>query len=378
MNDRQRPIAAFYFVYYAAAAILLPNLSLIFDDAGYSGSQIGWLLALPPAISIVAAPSWGALADLTGRGSLLLSIALVGAGVSTLALGATSVYPATVAVMIVFAVALAPVVPFTDAASVEAADGKTRYGDLRLWGAIGWGLAAPLAGLGIDRTGLGLALILFAAGMLILVALNRRMPVAAEHVRFGEGLGTALANSRAWAPLLGGALVAGVTGGTIIGYLFLLLRSLGASGLTMGLALAIATVSEVIAFSLAGRIIARLGIGRTILLGSIAGGLRLLIYGVAPSVGWVLATQLLHGLTLALPLTAGVMGAAKLSPRGLGTTGQGVFSAVFLGLGPTIGVVLAGYLLNQRSESSMMTAMGMIVLLTTAVVAIPLLRARDL
>ena len=66
MTDYQRLISGFYFIYYASAATLLPNLPLIFDDAGYSGSQIGWLLALPPAMSIVAAPTWGAVADATG------------------------------------------------------------------------------------------------------------------------------------------------------------------------------------------------------------------------------------------------------------------------------------------------------------------------
>ena len=114
------------------------------------------------------------------------------------------------------------------------------------------------------------------------------------------------------------------------------------------------------------------------LLGIIAAGVRLLIFGFVPSIGWALATQLLHGFTFSLPLAAGVMGAAKLSPKGLGTTGQGVFSAVFLGLGPTIGVILAGYLLAQGSEQSMMTAMGVVVLVAAVVVGIPLVRSSDL
>ncbi len=149
MTDLQRLISGFYFVYYASAAVLIPNLPLIFDDAGYSGSQIGWLLALPPVMSIVAAPTWGALADATGRGRTLLAIALIGAGASALALGVSSTYMATVAVMVVFALTLAPVVPFTDAASIEAIDDSSRYGRLRLWGAVGWA---------IDRTSLALAL----------------------------------------------------------------------------------------------------------------------------------------------------------------------------------------------------------------------------
>jgi len=378
VTDYQRLISGFYFVYYASAATLLPNLPLIFDDAGYSGSQIGWLLALPPAMSIVAAPTWGAVADSTGRGRALLALALVGSGTTALALGVATAYVATVAVMFVFALALAPVVPFTDAASVEAIDDTSRYGRLRLWGALGWGLAAPVAGWGIDRLGLRLAPALFAAGMLVLVVMSRQMPVSIRRTRFINEFRAALANVNGWIPLLSGTLVAGIVGGTTIGYLFLLLRSLGASSLTMGVALAIATLSEIVAFSSAGRVLGRLGVGGTMLLGIAAGGIRLLIFGSVPSVEWALAAQLLHGFTFSLPLAAGVMGAARLSPKGLGTTGQGVFSAVFLGLGPTIGVILAGYLLARGSEQSMMTAMGVVVLVGAVAVGIPLVRSPDL
>ncbi len=146
----------------------------------------------------------------------------------------------------------------------------------------------------------------------------------------------------------------------------------------MRLALAIATLSEIVAFSSAGRVLGRLGVGGTMLLGVAAGRIRLVILGLVPSVGWALTAQLLHGFAFSLPLAAGVMGAAKLSPKGLGTTGQGVFSAVFLGLGPTIGVVVAGSLLNQGSEQSTVATMGVVVLTAGAVVGIPLLRSSDL
>lgn len=72
------------------------------------------------------------------------------------------------------------------------------------------------------------------------------------------------------------------------------------------------------------------------------------------------------------------MGAAKLSPKGSGTTGQGVFSAVVLGLGPTIGVILSGCLLNQGSEQPVMATMGVVVLIGGVVVGVPLLRSSDL
>jgi len=106
---------------------------------------------------------------------------------------------------------------------------------------------------------------------------------------------------------------------------------------------------------------------------------RLLIYGVQPTIiGWALAAQLLHGGTFALPWAAGVIGAARLSQEGLGTVGQGLFSAFFVGLGPIVGFVVAGYLLDQGTEQSIMGGVAMIVLVGTALVTVPLLWARNI
>ncbi len=374
VTNHQRLVSGFYFIYFAAAAALIPNLPLIFDDAGLSGTAIGWLLALPPAIAILASPSWGALADITGRGRLLLTVGLAGAGAAAVALDGARTYVSALAVMVVFAVTIAPIIPFADAASISAIDNSNRYGRLRLWGSLGWGIAAPIAGWGVDRAGLGLAPVLFASGMLILIALSRWMPITTRPTRRVGNVRKALADSVAWAPLLGGTFVIGVSSGAV-GYLFLLLRSLDASAATMGWALAIATSSELVAFSVAGRVIRRLGIGGTLVLGGVAGALRLLIYGLFPTLGWVLGAQLLHGLTFALPWAAGVTGAARLSPPGLATAGQGVFSAVSLGLGPTVGVVMAGYLLDRSTVSTMMSLLGIVVLIGTVVVMVPLLQA---
>jgi len=307
----------------------------------------------------------------------LLGIGLASAAVTALALGITTAYLPTLLVMAAFSFAIAPIVPFADAASIEAIDDGGRYGSIRLWGGIGWGIAAPIAGLGIDRAGLGLSSLMFTGGMVVLLLIHWRMGTSTPRRRRSLQIGSTLVRKKEWATLLGGAFVVGVTSGAV-GYLFLFMRSLGASGLTMGAALAIATVSELVAFSLADRVIDRLGITRTMWLGAALGVVRLLIYAVHPTVGWALAAQLLHGGTFALPKAAGVIGAARLSRQGMGTVGQGLFNAVSVGLGATVGFVVAGYLLDRGTEQAMMAGVAALVLVGTAVMTVPLLRARNI
>lgn len=369
-----RLVSKFYFVYYAAAAALVPNLPLIFEDIGLSGSEIGLLLALPPAISVIVAPAAAVVADLTGRGRVILGAGVSLAGVSAIGLGAVSAFVAALGVMLIFAVSIAPVVPFVDAAAVSVAASRGSYGRLRLWGGVGWGLAAPVVGWGVDRVGLGLAPTVFAIGMVALLVLVRRVPVSVGSPGRLSEVRRALRASKGWLPLLSGGFVIGAAGGTI-GFLFVLLRYMGASSLTMGIALTIATVSELVGFVVSPRVIRRIGVSGTMLLGCVAAGIRLLIYGTASSVELVLAAQLLHGVTFALPWAAGVIWASRLSPRGLETTGQGIFSAVSLGLGPTVGVIIAGILVDVGSAGSMMGQMGVILLALSAAIAIPMLRS---
>jgi len=59
MTKAKRQLSRFYFVYFAATAAFIPSLPLIFDDAGFLGSEIGWLLCLLPAMAEPAEPAWG-------------------------------------------------------------------------------------------------------------------------------------------------------------------------------------------------------------------------------------------------------------------------------------------------------------------------------
>ena len=77
-----------YFLYYAAAATLLPFLVIYYQDLGLKGSQIGLLAGLPPLLSWVSAPVWGMVSDITQRHKLSLLIAMSGAILLALTLGA--------------------------------------------------------------------------------------------------------------------------------------------------------------------------------------------------------------------------------------------------------------------------------------------------
>ena len=77
-----------YFLYYAAAATLLPFLTIYYQDLGLTGTQIGLLASMPPLLSLVSAPVWGVVSDTMKQRKLSLLIAIGGAILLALALSA--------------------------------------------------------------------------------------------------------------------------------------------------------------------------------------------------------------------------------------------------------------------------------------------------
>jgi PPP family 3-phenylpropionic acid transporter len=70
-------------------------------------------------------------------------------------LSVTTVFIWIALVVVLYAFNSAPIIPMMDSTVMELlGEHKDRYGKLRLWGAVGWGLSAPLIGLLIKENGI--------------------------------------------------------------------------------------------------------------------------------------------------------------------------------------------------------------------------------
>jgi PPP family 3-phenylpropionic acid transporter len=91
--------------------------------------------------------------------------------------------------------------------------------------------------------------------------------------------------------------------------------------------------------------------------------LRLLAYSFIRNPLLVLPIQLLHGPTYAAMWVSGVSYAAKYAPRGMGTTAQGLFSGVLLGLSAAVGAFVGGFLYENIGPVAMFRLIGFFVLI---------------
>ncbi len=145
----------FYFCYFAAMASLTPFLALYYRQLGLSEGQIGLLAGIPPLLGLVAAPLWGALADATQQHRRLLTLAVIGSIGAVAILSQVTTLAWLLPVVALYAFCNNPIIPLVDnSVLLMLGDRKAEYGKHRLWGAIGWGVAAMVLGALIERAGL--------------------------------------------------------------------------------------------------------------------------------------------------------------------------------------------------------------------------------
>jgi PPP family 3-phenylpropionic acid transporter len=358
---------AAYFFYFGGMASLMPFLPLYYEQIGLSGRQIGLLLSIPPLMMLFSAPLFGGLADATQRHKRLLNLAIimVAVAITGLFLGANFFW--LIPVVMVYAFFMAPIMPLVDRTTLELlGPRKNQYGKQRLWGALGWGVAAPVAGLLVEDGGLSWAFYSFLSFWFILLLTSFRLPVSQNSIKneFWRGLRLLLTN-RQWAIFLTVIFFSGAGMAVIHNYFFLYLNELGASSTLMGFSLSIATVSELAIMYYSDRLLARWGAKRIIIFSLAAFIVRTLAYAYT-TVPWLaLLIQLLHGPSFAAMWVAGVHHADEIAPAGVRATAQGIFSGVTMGLGSAFGAIIGGVLYENLGAAStyMWAGLGMLLAL---------------
>jgi MFS transporter, PPP family, 3-phenylpropionic acid transporter len=233
-----------------------------------------------------------------------------------------------------------------------------------MWGAVGWGIAAPTLGIAAERFGLqwnfaGFLILMFMVFLIISRLTVKDVPLGN---RFWSSLKVLLANRRLAIFLLA-VFVSGVTLSMTSNYLFLHLDGLGATRTLMGVSLTFATVSEIPVLFFSDRLLKRFQAQWLIIFSLIVFALRAFAYSIMQVPWVVLPIQLTHGLTFSAMWIAGVSYVNEIAPEGLGTTAQSLFSSVTMGLGAMVGGFAGGLLYEAVGSAAMFRSAGFAVLL---------------
>lgn len=362
-NNRIWP-AAFYFLNFAALASISPFLAIYYQSLGFSGSQIGVILGIAPLITMFASPFLTGIADATHKHKHMLYANLV------LVVAVMAVFPflksfwLILPAFLAFAFINAPIVALVDSATLSMLGGqRNRYGQIRLWGTVGWGIMGTVAGQVVERIDLQWIFWMYAGLMAFtLVAVRRLEFTEVKHdASFWTGMRSLLTNRR-WVIFLLLVFITAFGFTAHTNFLGVLMESKGASRATIGFALTVTTLSEVPLLFFSAWLLKRIKAPILLLIAVAAGAVRCLVYAIAPSPEILLVVQLFHGLTFPLLWVAGVTFTAENAPPGLSATAQGLFGSVFMGIGSGVANVLSGWLIDLLGVAGMFSAIGFFVL----------------
>lgn len=341
--------AALYFLaFFGANGAVFPYYTLYYQQAGIDSRGIGVLVAVPTLMTLFAAPAWGGLADALRLHQRLLPSALAATAVATVLLLNAQTFPALLALVTVQAFCAAPIVSLADNAVMSLLGAERhRYGSLRLWGAVGFGVAAIVSGGLITRFGFGPSTAIYAATMALTAFVATRLP--APDLIAPPALNDLrdLLRDRRWTAFLVALLLVGTCSAILNTFFTLYMIDLGASAAVLGLAVAVAGLSELPVFLLAPRAVQR-GQARGLLMFSFAAyAARALVYSLLRTPGGGVAAQALHGPSFSALWTASVTYARETAPPQWGATAQAAVGSTYFGLAVGLGA-LAGGLLYDR------------------------------
>lgn len=364
---------AFYFFYYAALAYFAPFIVLFYQELMFSGAQIAVLAGIPPLITLVGAPFLTNLADARHHHRLVMSLGIGVAVVAVLFMQYMDTFPVILLTVILLYFFYSPVASLSDSATLTmlGAD-KTMYGRVRLGGTIGWGLFALIAGTMINNYGLKIAFWGCSFFTLINLFVARKLVYddSPVHEKSSAGGIRYFLTSRRWQFFLFSTFLGGLGAFSVASFLSPYMAEMGASKSLMGLAITIATLSELPVFFFGNRLVRRFTAQRLFSISIVMTGIRSFLYALVSTPSGVLVIQAFGGTIFPAMWLAGVAYADENAPAGLKSSAQGLFGAVSFGFGAAVGGFLGGLLLESIGGRGMYFVFGLIIISGLALIEI--------
>lgn len=321
-------LALLYACLFFELGVNLPFFPLWLKAQSLDSSAIGIVVAVPLLTRILANPMVGALADRSGRVSLVLTACalLVAAGTGLLAI-AHGLW-AILLVVVTIAMAQGPLIALADAMTLgrlaEAERSELIYGRVRLWGSLGFAAANLAAGWSLEWFSTDFVIVL------LLISAIFTAVAAAGCMAVVPNRSTAREKDEAWPahPLL---LVGTIAGAALVqashagfyGFGTLHWQAVGVSGAAMGGLWALGVLSEVVLFAFLGYRLSGPA-GAVWLLVAAAGAAILRWGGMSqdPGSAALIGLQLLHGVTFGATHLGSIFLLSRLAPGRMQASAQ--------------------------------------------------------
>jgi MFS transporter, PPP family, 3-phenylpropionic acid transporter len=349
-------LSSFYFFYFASIGAFMPYWGPYLSELGFSGAQIGELMAIILATKIIAPNVWGWLADRAGVRLPIIRLGALAGLVTFAGVLVHSGYWWLAVVMAVFSFFWNAILPQFEATTLRALGRDShRYALVRLWGSIGFIVA--VAGLGWLLDTLALSwlpwIVLGILLVLYLVTLRVHEPPDGNHS--GDGLTPLVSVLRRpeVIALLAACFFMQASHGPYYAFFTLYVEGQGFSRAVAGQLWALGVAAEVMLFLVMPRLILRFGAWPLVTLALLLTTLRWWLLATIPeTLSALIFIQLLHAASYGVYHAAAIALIHLHFPGRLQGRGQALYSSLSFGLGGAMGALASGYLWDGVSPAS--------------------------
>lgn len=342
-------LSAAYLFFFMGLGAVFPFLPVHYARLGLTDEQIGFLAAVTTAMSVPMSLVWGALADNLPSERRLLQIVLAGTGAALFLIWHTTSFALLFIVVLLYGALLSAIVPLLDGLTIESVRtfGRSSFGEIRMWGSIGWTLATFSIGKIMEWTFFEVFFLL-GIGFIVLTLLTTPYhPERGQRAQASLHDGLRQVLKPPFTYLLTALLLLGIAMNAATNFYSLFLDRMGASETLIGLAWGIASLSEIPVVFYASRLTKRFGADRILGVAFVVFAVRWLIYAVAPSPTVAIAAQVLHGLSFGTFLVGSMGLLAELIPSERRATAQFLYASTVYGVGALIGSSGGGLFVEQ-------------------------------
>lgn len=370
-----------FFLFWGAIASFIPYLSLYYDSIGLTGTQIGTLNSVRAALSFITAIAIAFLSDVLRRRKLVFILAIFGMVILLAIFPYMASFITILPIIALYSALQTPNIAILDQETLSILKNPRDYSIIRVGGSFGVGVITLLTGLIIDRPGVPLTAIFYVHIILLILLyfLVLALPDSQNQHQQGKIPSTKdivdLLRIPGFTLWLGIIFLFGLGDAAMINFLFLHIRSIGGSASLMGLATAFSIAGEIAGYYLAQRVQRRVGSRRMIILAFIFRIFWFVLIAINRAPLLVLPIHILNGIGFSLVSAGSVAYVNERAPAHIGTTAQGVRSAILIRLSGVVGSLIAGFI-YQRSGSTRMYLIFAVLSIISLLLA-ALLRSAD-
>lgn len=357
---------AFYFSYYSFAGVFSTYVTLYLAFRGIDAFEIGILMSLMQAMRIVGPNLWGWMADWTGQRARVLQFTAGSALIAFTGFFFGGGFGYFAFFMIAVNLFTSAQGPLSDALILSEMQGNmSRYGQLRLWGSVGYVAMTAASGFVLDWTGIGLmpwvgAVIL---GVLLLVSLRLYQTPQPSIIRKKVSVWGVLRRREVVAFMVSGGFMLAAHS-ALYAFYSLYLSVLGYSSITIGLMWAIGAIAEIVFFIYQAPIVRRFGIRAIMLASLLIAVVRFALIGIgAESFAVLLFAQLLHAATFGAHHVTSILAVQKWFAGPLQARGQALFISASYGIGGTLGGFLLSWVWDRFTPETVYWVASMFALI---------------